>query len=272
MAVAAIGERDQDQQQGRPRPAATLSDALPSRLLGHRPHEHHSQCHQHVPERAPTAGRDGVLRVHHQHADDDERRRARDGRGAEPPLLPGPGAAAPPSANGIAIPTMNRNAGNTRSVIVIPSSLGPLWRRKPGAPATPASSLTNSISSTSRPRRRSIDRILATLRTSPLRSKGNTIDGTRNGDSWSAGPSSSCSRPRRSQRRRTPTPAWTVRRRPPIRVVTRFAPATVPGMPGAVSGRVVRARSQGALGRGWRRRRRGRGARDDGARHAGAHR
>ena len=61
------------------------------------------------------------------------------------------------------MPTMNRNAGNTRSVIVMPSSVGPLWRRNDGAPVTPATSLTNSISSTSTPRSRSIDRIRSTL-------------------------------------------------------------------------------------------------------------
>jgi len=48
-------------------------------------------------------------------------------------------------------------------VIVMPSSAAPLWRRNAGAPATPATSLTNSISSTSAPRSRSIERILASF-------------------------------------------------------------------------------------------------------------
>ena len=114
------------------------------------------------------------------------------------------------------MPTTNRNAGNTRSVIVMPSSAGPLWRRNEGAPLTPATSLTKSISSTSTPRSRSIDWIRASA--SPPRQGGGRVIQSRRPqreDSWSAGPSWSCSPPRRSPRRRAPTPLSTPPRRPP---------------------------------------------------------
>ena len=52
----------------------------------------------------------------------------------------------------------------------------------------------------------------------------------------------------------------------------RYAPAAVPGMPGPWPGRVVSLRSPRCLDEAGGGRRRGRGARDDGPRHAGAHR
>lgn len=60
-------------------------------------------------------------------------------------------------ASGIDMPVMKRNAGNTTSVMVMPSVLPETWRRNAGVPVTPAMSFTNSISSTSRPRSRSRD-------------------------------------------------------------------------------------------------------------------
>src|SRR4051794_28242128 len=55
----------------------------------------------------------------------------------------------------MAIPVMNRKAGNTASVMVMASAQAGMWRRNAGVPLTPAISLTNSISQTSAPRRRS---------------------------------------------------------------------------------------------------------------------
>jgi hypothetical protein len=62
-----------------------------------------------------------------------------------------------PSASGIDIPVIKRNAGKTRSVNVMPSTSGATWRRNAGVSVTPAISLTNSINRTSSPRRRSTD-------------------------------------------------------------------------------------------------------------------
>src|SRR4051812_2487795 len=50
---------------------------------------------------------------------------------------------------------MKRNAGNTTSVMVMPSAVGGLCISQAGVPRTPAISFTNSISQTSAPRTRS---------------------------------------------------------------------------------------------------------------------
>ena len=73
------------------------------------------------------------------------------------PARDSPRRSRPPRANGTAMPTMKRNAGNTTSVIVMPSVSDETCFSQAGAVATPATSFTKSISRTSAPRRRSID-------------------------------------------------------------------------------------------------------------------
>ena len=60
-------------------------------------------------------------------------------------------------ASGSDMPVMNRNAGKTTSVIVMPSTALGVCSRNRGVPRTPDISLTKSIRKTSRPRSRSTE-------------------------------------------------------------------------------------------------------------------